>query len=449
MNLMRYLLSVVALCSSLAPAQDSLTVRQAVDLALAKNGAVESAGEGTKASQTRIAGARGALLPRIQYTESWQRSNNPVFVFSSLLTQHQFGPENFDINTLNRPPALNNFQSQVWLDQNVWDNGYRRSQIKSAEIGNSVSAEDERRVRMQTVAGVVRGYYNALLATESLTVAEQATKSAEADLERARNRRQAGVATDADVLSIQVHLASMEEQRIRRAADLEIARAALNQAMGLPLDSKFELASRLKTASAPEGGAQELERDAGTLRPEARQASLSAQLAETQRTAARSALWPEVFARVGFEADRQDFYDKGGASWFASAGFRWNLFTGLSDRAKIRESEHAVLAAAAQRRYVESAAKLDARRAWLDLNAAQSRIDVAQSAVAMADENLRIIKNRYEAGLTDVTELLRTETALLETKTRYLEAVQDQRLAVVQVELAAGRLSEKSSVVME
>ena len=83
------------------------------------------------------------------------------------------------------------------------------------------------------------------------------------------------------------------------------------------------------------------------------------------------------------------------------------------------------------------------------LNAAQSRIDVAQSAVAMADENLRIIKNRYEAGLTDVTELLRTETALLETKTRYLEAVQDQRLAVMQVELAAGRLSEKSSVVME
>jgi outer membrane protein TolC len=446
---MRYLLSVAALVSSLAPAQESLSVRQAVELALTKNGSVESAAEGAKASQTRIAAARGALLPQIQYTESWQRSNNPVFVFSSLLTQHQFGLQNFEIYSLNRPAALNNFQSQVWLDQSVWDNGYRRSQIKSAELGNQVSAEEERRIRMQTVAAVVRGYYNAVLMAESLAVAEQATKSAEADLVRARNRRQAGVVTDADVLSIQVHLASMQEQRIRRSADLEIARAALNQSIGLPLDSRFDLATKLKIAALPEGGAEALERDAADARPEARQAFLATQLAETERTAARSAIWPEVFVRAGFEADRQNFYEKGGANWMASAGFRWNIFTGLSDRAKIRESEHAILAAAAERRYVESAAKLDARRAWLDLNAAQSRIDVAQSAVAMADENLRIIKNRYEAGLTDVTELLRTETALLETKTRYLEAVQDQRVAVMQVELAAGRLSEKSSVVME
>jgi len=446
---MRYLLSLAALCVSVAPAQDSLTVRQAVELALTKNGAVESAVEGTKASQTRISVARGALFPQIQYTESWQRSNNPVFVFSSLLTQHQFGPQNFDIYTLNRPAALNNFQSQVWLDQSVWDNGYRRSQIKSAELGNQVSTEEERRIRMQTVAAVVRGYYNTVLAAESLAVAEQATKSAEADLVRARNRRQAGVATDADVLSIQVHLASMQERRIRRSADLEIARAALNQSIGVPLDSKFDLATKLKAAASPEGGAETLERDAAAARPEARQAVLATQLAETERTTARSAIWPEVFIRAGFEADRQDFYQKGGANWTASAGFRWNIFTGLSDHAKIRESEHAIVAAEAQRRYVESAAKLEARRARLDLNAAQSRIEVAQSAVAMADENLRIIKNRYEAGLADVTELLRTETALLETKTHYLEAVQDQRLAVMQVELAAGRLSEKSSVVME
>jgi outer membrane protein TolC len=446
---MRYAPFLVAIFVSMVAGQDSLSVSQAVQLALARNGSVESAGEGTKAAQARIAEARGTRLPQISYTESWQRSNNPVFVFSSLLTQHQFGPENFDIGLLNRPPFLNNFQSQIWLDQSVWDNGYRRAQIRSAELGTSVSTEEERRVRMQTVAAVVRGYYNAVLAADSLAVAEQALKSAEADLGRAQNRRQAGLTTDADVLSIRVHLASMQEQRIRRSADLEIARAALNQSIGLPLDSKFELATRLKTASVPEGGPDTLEQDASANRPETREAVFATQLAETERVAARSALWPEVFVRAGFEADRQNFYEKGGANWTASAGFRWNLFTGLSDRARIQESEHAIVAAAAQRRYVESAARLDARRAWLDLNAAQSRIDVAQSAVTMADENLRIVKNRYEAGLTDVTELLRSETALLETRTRYLQAVQDQRLAVMQVELAAGRLNEKSSVVME
>ena len=446
---MRYLLIGLVLGVCPSPAQQPLTVRQAVELALTKNGAIEASREGTKAAGSRIAEARGTRLPPVQYTESWQRSNNPVFVFSSLLTQHQFGLGNFAIDPLNRPSFLNNFQSQVWVDQSLWDNGYRRSQIKAAELGRSMSTEEERRIRMQTVAAVVRAYYNALLANEALAVAEESQKSAEADLTRAQNRRQAGVTTDADVLSIRVHLASMQEKRIRRQADLDIARLALNQAIGVPLDSKFDLVTTLKAASLPEGGIEIAERDASGSRPETRQALLAGQAAATQRTAARSTLWPEAFLRAGFEADRQRFYEKGGANWIASAGLRWNLFNGFSDRARIQESEHAVLAAAAQQRYVDSAARLDARRAWLDLSSAQSRIEVAQSTVAMAVENVRIIKNRYEAGLTEVTELLRSETALLETRTHYLEAVQDQRLAVMQVELAAGRLNENSSVVVE
>ena len=52
-------------------------------------------------------------MPKVNYSESWTRSDNPVFVFSSLLTQHQFGEQNFQIGPLNRPDFLNNFQSQV------------------------------------------------------------------------------------------------------------------------------------------------------------------------------------------------------------------------------------------------------------------------------------------------------------------------------------------------
>ena len=57
---------------------------------------------------------------------------------------------------------------------------------------------------------------------------------ADADLKRAESVRDAGMSTDVDVLSIKVHLAAVREQRIQRSADLEVARAALNDAMGLP-----------------------------------------------------------------------------------------------------------------------------------------------------------------------------------------------------------------------
>ena len=66
--------------------------------------------------------------------------------------------------------------------------------------------------------------------------------------------------------------------------------------------------------------------------------------------------------------------------------------------------------------------------------------------MAEAEESLRITQNRYEAGMSNVTDLLRTETALLESRTRYLAAVHDQRVAATMLELAGGRLSADSEV---
>jgi len=94
----------------------------------------------------------------------------------------------------------------------------------------------------------------------------------------------------------------------------------------------------------------------------------------------------------------------------------------------------------------ESAVRLQVENAYLDWKAAQERIEVASATVAAAEESLRITQNRYANGLATVTDLLRTETALLETRTRKLAAVHDQRLAAAMLELAAGTLTESSDV---
>lgn len=84
--------------------------------------------------------------------------------------------------------------------------------------------------------------------------------------------------------------------------------------------------------------------------------------------------------------------------------------------------------------------------AYLEWKAAQERIEVAGASVSAAEESLRITQNRYANGLATVTDLLRTETALLETRTRRLAAVHDQRVAAAMLELAAGTLNDASDV---
>jgi outer membrane protein len=427
-------------------AQAPLSLREAVEVALRENRSIAETEAAVAASSSRIAQARGGLFPKVNYSESYTRGNNPVYVFGSLLTQHQFGVENFNVGILNRPDALNNFQSQLTVDQVIYDAGQTGAGIRSATAGREMSAEERRRAGMRVIAGVARAYYATVLAAESVSAAEHALGSAEADLKRAQHVRAAGMSTDIDVLSIRVHLAAANEQRIQRRADLEVAKAALNDAMGLPLDTAHSLTTALRPMDLPDLALEALEHQASESRPEARQTHLAAELAKTQSDAARGALRPQVSLHAAFEADRQRFVDRGGANWLVSVGLRWNLFNGLADKARVEESRYGVDRAHAKEQWVDSAVRLEVRRAWAGLQAAQQRIEVAGAAVSEAEESLRITQNRYESGMSNVTDLLRNETAALQSRTRYLEAVHDQRVAATMLELAAGGLTAASEV---
>jgi outer membrane protein TolC len=155
---------------------------------------------------------------------------------------------------------------------------------------------------------------------------------------------------------------------------------------------------------------------------------------------------PQVSVHAAFEADRQRFVTRGGANWLASVSLRWNLFNGFSDKARMAESSHLVKRAESDEHRADSAVRLQVRRAYAGLRAAHQRIEVAKAAVAEAEESLRITQNRYAAGMNNVTDLLRTETAVMESRNRYLAAIHDQRVAATMLELAAGRLSADSEV---
>ena len=426
--------------------QDPLSLRDAVRVALRGNPAIAATDAGAKAAEARVAQAHSGNLPKVNYTESFARSNNPVFVFSSLLTQHQFTEQNFAIGPLNRPDFLNNFQSLVTVDQTLYDAGQTKHATRSAELSQKMTGEESRRVQLDLIAAVARAYYGAVLAAESLKTAQQAVRSAEADLERARAVNAAGMSTDVDVLSIRVHLAAVNEQRIQRSADLDLARAALNDALGQPLDTRHELTTRLQPAVLPDIALEGVEREAAGARPEARQMKLALDLAQSQAEGARSSLWPQVSVRGAFEADRQRFVNRGGANWLASVSLRWNLFNGFADKSRIQEAGNQVRRAEAEGQRTDSAIRLQVRQAWSGLAAAEQRIEVARAAVAESEESLRITQNRYTAGMSNVTDLLRNETAVLESRTRYLAAVHDQRVAAILLEYAAGRLSADAEV---
>ncbi|MBZ5678019.1 MAG: TolC family protein [Acidobacteriia bacterium] len=439
-------LTLIFALASFARGQDAISLKEAVRQSIARNKVIEASGASIDAASARVTEAKSGLLPKVNYAESWARSDNPVFVFSSLLTQRQFSESNFDVGSLNRPDFLNNFQSLVTGDQPLYDAGKTKRAVRTAKLGEDLSREDRHRSQLEVIAQVVRFYWDAQLAAEEVNVTAQAMRSAEADLERSEARRTSGVATDADVLSIRVHLAGVREEQVRRLADLEVARAAMNDAIGLPLDSIHSLTTPLVPLPVAQPELSGYEKNAVVGRPEARQTRLTAEIAAVQAADARSNYLPQVTLHGALEADRQRFADRGGENWLVSIDLRWNVFNGGADKAKIAEREAATRRTAAEQARVESGIRLQVRQAWANLKAAQQRIESAQASVAEARESLRISQNRFAVGLSTVTDLLRTETALLETQARYLAAVHDQRIAAAMLEFATGTLNPDSEV---
>ncbi len=418
-------------------AQAPLTLPEAITRAQAANPDARAAEVAERLAAARLTQARAGYLPSVDVTESWQRGNQPVFVFSSLLAQRQFAASNFAIDALNHPEAVNNLRLGLTIDQAVFDPATRAG-VRAATLGREL-ATTSRAVVAQDLALAVTGAYGAVLAADAAGRAAAATlETAAADLEVARNRRDAGRVTDADALRIEVFLARAREQQIRSTADATIARARLNQLMGEPLDASFTF----DDTPAPEAMAATdlpaLEAEAVNARADLKLSALQEQLAAAAVDAARANFLPRVYAQGGYEANGGAWGSRA-SSWMAGAVARVNLFRGFADEARLAEARHTQSLRALERDKADTAARLDVRVAVARLEAARAADAVSRAAVTQARESHRIVRDRYDGGLADVAALLAAAEAVQQADARHAAARVEVTVAAATLSRALGK----------
>jgi outer membrane protein len=429
------LVALVALSTPVA-AQDRLTLADAIDKARAANPTVRAVIAAEAEAGMRVRQAEGARLPRVDVVESVQRGNQPAYVFGSLLSQRRFTEASFATNALNHPSALTNHRAAVTFGQSLFDSEIATA-VRSARIGRQLATVDRDATDRDLVVETTVAYGRALTAVAALRVSQAAIVVAEEDARRARDHREAGVVTDADVLSLEVHLARVKARAIEADADRRVALAALNHAMGEPLDREYVL-DLPPTPAASTEVLPALEALAVQTRPEARRAELQQELARVQRHGARQAFLPQVSWHGGYEWNGADFSNRTGG-WIVGAEARINVFRGFIDRARLKETAHAFDRAVAERESAESAIRLEVRSASLRLDAARARVDVGASAVSQARESHRIFRDRYDAGLVDVGDVLRAAEAMLDAELQHTAAQVDVITTAAALDRAVSR----------
>lgn len=420
--------------------EEPLTLRAAVDEALSRNPAIAASAARARAAEARLGEARAMRLPRVDATESAMRSNNPVFVFGSLLEQGRFAPQHFDPAFLNDPDPLSNVRLALNVRYTLFDRRQRSGATRQARNGVAMASDALEETRQRIRFEAISRFLGILVAEERVSLASQAVRAAEADARAMRDKFELGLLVEADALAAEVQLAAFRQQEIEAAGDLAVARASLNLALGRSVIAPLAIADAM-----PDVAPRELALDDAIARGvEARGA---VRIAEN---AARNAAVDLRTAR-GARLPRVDTFASWGASGSSIAGGDPDRTIGvvigidLFDRARdsrLVGARAGVDAARAEEQSARDAVTMEIVSAFHRAHAARQRLDVAARAVAQADAAARIVRDRYEQGLTTITEQLRAQTALVRARLDQLGARFDLAIGESELLRATGGLHD-------
>ncbi len=94
----------------------SLTLQQAVTIALEKNPLRKAAIADTKVASAGVRAARSFLMPHLSFSETATRGDDPVYVFGSKLRQQRFTTGRLRTEQAEHASALRQLRHAVWGD---------------------------------------------------------------------------------------------------------------------------------------------------------------------------------------------------------------------------------------------------------------------------------------------------------------------------------------------
>lgn len=433
-------------------AQDStgnqtITLQQAVDAALKQNPAFQTSTDEADAARARLKQVQAAWYPRVDFHQDFTRGNNPVYVFGTKLTQRQFSSADFALNNLNTPTPLDNFQTRFDAQWQLFDSGQTLFHQRSAKHLVTVADFETEQARQDLILDVIRTYYNVLVMKEDAKAADEAVKTAEESARRMEIMHQAGLLVDSDLLSAKVFVSQMKDRQIRSHNDLALTEMQLAREMGVALDTPVEPVESLAEPVSPTKTVQEWIHTALEERPGLRAAQLQEAAMGEEKKAAKAEFGPKIGLFGSTERDAMALGGPSGTNWTAGARLDFNIFAGGAQKARIAEAAANEDKAKHTVEWFRSGVQLEVRKAFLDGDSAALRAAAARDAAEQAKESLRIVQNRYVAGLSTMTELLRAQTAQLEATTGYLAALLDWQVARAQLERAVGLLTPESALI--
>jgi outer membrane protein TolC len=321
----------------------------------------------------------------------------------------------------------------------AFDSFKTQKAIHGADLMRKSATSSAKAVDQKIVLSVVQAYESVLYAERETGVAHHEQETATALLSTVDDHVKAGLVVESDRMSAEVSVAARKQELIAAQGNLELAWAQFRVAMG---DTELQ-AVPLRPIEAHAFPSQALDQELATAaktRPDLA-ALRDAQSAQgAQVGAAKSSFGPHVSAYGNWEEDRGSFTSSGGNNWVAGVQIGIDILP-FGKRAELAKETAVKQRVDAQLASYQQQVRLAVSQAHIHRKTAEMSMETARAAMDQSAESLRILRNRYTAGLATITDLLRGEDAERESQSNYWHSVYGNASAYAELLYATGTLT--------
>ncbi len=425
--------------------RQSLTLNQAIELALRNNKDFQAARIALEKSEANLISARSALFPSLTTEFELSRDNSAATELQNALSTQNALNSPIPTEPILQSESSTNATGNVQLTYNIFSGGERSAQIEKAEKQVRSSRLQVEVTAEQTRFSATDSYY-ALQGTDAqVAIAQASVEDASQSLRDARLLEQAGLGTRFDVLRAEGDLATANEALTRAISDQRTARRRLVQVLGV--GQKVEL-----TAADPitEAGDWTMPLETSIVQAYKNRAELEQQLLqidiyEQDRFIALSSIQPKIDFLANYNYQNNFDNSVGIVDGYSfAARVRWTFFDGGRAFAEARKADRDMDSAQTEFAKQRDQIRFDVEESYYTLTSTKENISSTRTNVTRFEEALRLARLRFQAGVGTQTDVINAQRDLANARGRYLQAIIGYNQALNKIQRAVSNLPDNN-----
>ncbi len=399
-----------------------LALSEAVDLALSNNPRIKSAWADIKIQAGAIGEAYAAYFPTVSATTNWTLDD----VYTPGLTTETTG-----------------YNNQASLSWRIFDFGSRPAGRHAAENLLVAALASHEAALQDALTGVIQAYFDAVTTGAAVTAKTKGEEIAKETLTSAKSREAKGVVSKSDTLRAATSLARASLDKNRAYGEHQKALAVLKRVIGVPGETELSLPQDLGVYNGPQSKALRLWlEEAQKSHPAIVAARKQLEAAKQQVIVTRAAGLPTVNLSANYYQNTRPAQAvvKDSSETTVMIGITFPLFDGFASTYKLRGAQAQVEKKQAGLEDIEQQVAMGVTKAYADATSSLSNLESSAALLEAAQSALAVSQRKYDKGAADITEVLGTQSDLVDAWNQRVRALAEWHSARLQLLANVGKM---------